>query len=178
MHTLSRGGIPLKSSAEERASDFFMAFLISRTTKRDLQLGRSASPLSVPTQRKDTVFLLLHPCLHEGRAPKRSCHDTMGLLLVLLVLLLLLQALRHARRRQRFLLPDNLRGCDDPVENAATFECSSPPRISLRTTLRKDSTNSTRCRVDADPFFTCACLSFSAPDVLSRHCSSACAKCG
>ena len=83
VQTLSRSGIPLKSSAEERASDFFMAFLIPRTTKRDLKLGRSASPLSVSTQRTDTV-LAPSSCPYQGRAIKRSCHDTMGLLLVLL----------------------------------------------------------------------------------------------
>ena len=54
--TLSSGGIPLKSSAAKGTSDSFMAFSISRTTIRDLLFGRSASPLYVSIQRRETAL--------------------------------------------------------------------------------------------------------------------------
>ena len=57
LFALSRGGIPLRSSAAEGTSGL-------------------ASPLSVSTQRKGAPsWLLLHPCPHEGRTPRRPCQQ-------------------------------------------------------------------------------------------------------
>ena len=113
-------------------------------------------------------LLLLHRCPYEGRAPKCPCHDTIGLLLILLVSLFLFgKSATHVVTKVSSGKQSSCGG--GPPENAATFESSSSPPRSSRTTFRKDSTNSTGCRADANPFLTCTHLSASVPDARSRH---------
>ena len=81
--TLSRSGIPLKSSAAERKSDLFMTFLISCTTNETCSWVEPRRPCQCQTNVRTPSWLLLHSCPYEERDPKRPCHDTIGLLLVL-----------------------------------------------------------------------------------------------
>ena len=158
-------------SAEEFSCRRNIGFLhglldLSHNKSRPVVSSIRVALISVfPTQGTLSCWLLLHPCPYEGRAPGRPCRDTIGLPLVLFALLFLFQALRHARRRQRFPPRSSLR--------AVAVQLRMLPRSrvlrrlqGLRERLRKDSTNSTGYRADANPFFTCACLSGSIPETL------------
>ena len=85
-----------------------MGFLISRTTKRDLLLGRSASTLSVSTQRRDTVLAPSASMSLKGSQTHMPRHHWTSSRLALFYSFCLKHS-SHARRRQRFPLPDNLR---------------------------------------------------------------------
>ena len=147
---------PRVASADEFSCGGNIGFL-----QRRLDLSHYQTRPAVGSVRIDLVSVnptkrhLLHPCPDEGRAPKRPYQDTIKLLPVLLVSIFLPQALRHAHHQEILLLPDSLR--------AAMIQPRMLPfeRVlhRLRTTLKKDSTNSTRYGTDVDPFFTCTCLS-------------------
>ena len=154
-----------------------MAYLISRTTDRDLLCWniRIALVSLNPTQRHCFGSFCIHVLTNDGLP---NAHVTTPLYFLSSRLLDSFCVKQSSCREQKG-SPSKQSSCGDgPAETAATSESSSPPRMLSRTTLRMDSTNSTRYGADANPLFTCMCLSRSNPETLSHNFSSASARSG